>query len=215
MVAALAQLHGQIVETGTVDGLPAPLVQKLIVFFVQGPIVLFLHGGELNFDDGLFLGWHGSFDVFLEPSQHVGSNGGVQFVDAFFVGHVSVPFDEGLHLWKPFGVDDVQQRPQFGHVVLDGCSGEQHAVCEIEGGAEGLRELAGVVFESMGFVHHQHLPLHAGQFGVIVHHAELRSGDDDVDLPASFVLGEVSVTSTEVLAFAAHLVLGVGELIVS
>lgn len=48
------------------------LVQHRVVAFVDGAVVLLLHHGELDVDDGLFLGRDVLGHVLLAPSKHVG-----------------------------------------------------------------------------------------------------------------------------------------------
>ena len=74
VVAALAELHGQIVETGPVQGLFLVLVQKSHILFVEGPVILFLRQSQLDLDERLLFRGDTFLYIFFESAKYIWTN---------------------------------------------------------------------------------------------------------------------------------------------
>lgn len=113
MVAALAKLHDDVQETGTV----CPAGDCLEIFLEKGRIVLSLHVRHADLQDGLLLGWERLLHVTLETSEQEGAENLVKLLnDLCFSFFAAVPtnlepFIEFLRGGEDFRQQKVEQRP--------------------------------------------------------------------------------------------------------
>mmetsp|Transcript_14522 Transcript_14522/g.42533 ORF Transcript_14522/g.42533 Transcript_14522/m.42533 type:complete len:379 (+) Transcript_14522:1826-2962(+) len=192
MIAHLAQLHED-VEESDLGGSPQG-VQFVRVLGQDLLVPLLLHGGQSDEQLGLLLGGEGVGDVLLDATEHERPQDGVELLDDVLLpvrpGHVE-PLVELLGVSKDFGKEEIQQRPQFVEVVLEGSAGDE----ETELGVHGPHYLAEgriLVLDPVGLVDDEVLPVDLPQWALLLEYPLVRR-DEYVKgvLPRSGILGQI------------------------
>eukprot|EP00964_Phaeocystis_antarctica_P112983 scaffold77080_cov34-Phaeocystis_antarctica.AAC.1 len=126
MVAAVAQLHAQVVEGGPADGALGPAQQQPAVLLEEGAVARLLKVGDVHADEGLAHRRQAQVDVPLGPPQQVRPQQRREPAHLLGRVHVSVALLEGVGVAEARRVEQVEHRPQLAHVVL------QRRACERE-----------------------------------------------------------------------------------
>ena len=163
MVGALLELHHDIKEghlgpTLSVQGVKVPGKNILVH--------LLLSRGQIGPHNKLGLGRHVLEHVGLHTPQHVGTQELVQHAHLFLLGNVLEGALELGQIVELAGREEVEEVEQLLQIVLQRGTSQQHFVVERVGGQD-LEELGLVVFQSVGLVHHEHLPLNGVEAGGI------------------------------------------------
>src|SRR5699024_8806804 len=134
VVAALAQLHDDVEESCLGLALAARAVDSVNVLLQDLFVPFDLHVGHAQVQVDLLLGQKTLFDVTLDSAKQEWAENAVQLLDngvlvAVLAGE---PLIKSLRVAENIGQQEVEERPKFVEVVLQGRSGNQQAVSRRE-----------------------------------------------------------------------------------
>jgi hypothetical protein len=179
MVAALAQLHDDVEQRRRVGRLGA-LLEEREVALENRAVVLLLLARQLDENDRLLLATDVLVDVVLHAAQHQRAQHFVQRGDLVRVAQVAERRQKLALAREALAVEQTEQRPELGGVVLQRRAGEQQQVVVREA-AHRLERLAGVVLEAMRLVDRAVLPRKLRQ-AALVGEQHLVGGDQHLEL---------------------------------
>jgi hypothetical protein len=123
MIAAFPQLNFKIVEICIVrTGRSEALDEHVFIFFVKSSVNCFLDVSHFNVDDGLLKRGNGLLNVFFHSTQHVRLQDLVETLNLLLRRKVSKVPSEVLITDKLFGMNVIEETPEFTSVVLNGSS---------------------------------------------------------------------------------------------
>lgn len=126
MVAALSQLHLQVVERGGACKLGKVLLQHAFVSIINGSINGLLNSCHFDINDRFLKRWNARLHIFLHSSQQIRFDGSLKSVNLLLVSkfsEVTSKFDQIRELARFY---EVKKRPQFFSIILDRGSGEEN-----------------------------------------------------------------------------------------
>jgi hypothetical protein len=121
VITAFSELNFKIIKIGVVGaGRGKSLNKHIFIFFVQGPVNGFLDVGHFYINDCFLKGRNRLFYIFFHSTEHVGFE---DFVKAFYLflgGEITEVSSEVIVADEFFGMNVVEQTPEFTGVVLNG-----------------------------------------------------------------------------------------------
>ena len=157
MVAAVAQLHRDVVERGPRAARLGATQQHRAVALEDGAVAALLEVGDLHADHRLLHRCQAEVDISLGAPEEVGAQHLGESAHLVRGLHVAILVNKLVEVGELFGLEEVEHRPELGDVVLQGRASQ----CELDGAAELTQCAQGLglaVLQPVGFVDNQILP---------------------------------------------------------